>query len=158
MKFLGKKGQGAMEYLMTYGWAILVVMIVGVVLWQLGIFNLGGQTKTMTGFGAVKPIDWRIRSASGVGDTQLILVNGEGVPIDITDVDLSGDCVRNNIGTANNVANGATVEITNAVASGVTCGSVGAGYKITVTITYNKTIGGTTITHTSVGDIIGVYE
>lgn len=24
-----KKGQGAMEYLMTYGWAIIVVMIAG---------------------------------------------------------------------------------------------------------------------------------
>jgi len=34
-----KTGQGAMEYLMTYGWAILVVIIVGVVLWQMGLFN-----------------------------------------------------------------------------------------------------------------------
>lgn len=33
------KGQGAMEYLMTYGWAILIVVIVGVALAALGVFN-----------------------------------------------------------------------------------------------------------------------
>jgi len=38
------KGQGAMEILLTYGWAILVVIIVGVVLWQMGIFNPGEYT------------------------------------------------------------------------------------------------------------------
>lgn len=29
-----------MEYIMTYGWAVLVVIIVGVVMWQMGIFGL----------------------------------------------------------------------------------------------------------------------
>ena len=43
MKKIGYKGQGMMEYLITYGWAIMVVMIVGVVLWQLGVF---GDTST----------------------------------------------------------------------------------------------------------------
>jgi len=51
------RGQGAMEYLMTYGWAILVVMIIGVSLWKLGIFNLGGSVPpTASGFGAIKPM------------------------------------------------------------------------------------------------------
>lgn len=36
------KGQSAMEYLMTYGWAILIIAIVLVALFELGIF--GGQT------------------------------------------------------------------------------------------------------------------
>ena len=34
-----KKGQAAMEYLMTYGWAILIVIIVAAALYALGIFN-----------------------------------------------------------------------------------------------------------------------
>jgi len=33
--------QRAIEYLATYGWAVLVVIIVGVVLWQMGIFEAG---------------------------------------------------------------------------------------------------------------------
>ena len=34
-----KKGQAALEYLMTYGWAILAVVVVLAVLWYLGIFT-----------------------------------------------------------------------------------------------------------------------
>ena len=51
----GRRGQGAMEYLMTYGWAILVVMIVGIVMWELGIFNMGSTSMTSSGFGKIKP-------------------------------------------------------------------------------------------------------
>ncbi|MEM3399225.1 MAG: hypothetical protein QXP42_00125 [Candidatus Micrarchaeia archaeon] len=34
-----RKGQAAMEYLMTYGWAILVIVIVVAVLFYIGVFN-----------------------------------------------------------------------------------------------------------------------
>ncbi len=34
-----KKAQSAMEYLMTYGWAILIIAVVLSVLFSLGIFN-----------------------------------------------------------------------------------------------------------------------
>ena len=33
------KSQSAMEYLMTYGWAILIIAIVMIALFQLGMFN-----------------------------------------------------------------------------------------------------------------------
>jgi hypothetical protein len=39
-----KRGQAAMEYLMTYGWAILVIVIVLAALLYLGIFNIAGKT------------------------------------------------------------------------------------------------------------------
>jgi len=35
------KGQAAMEYLMTYGWAILIVIAVVVALYAMGVFRLG---------------------------------------------------------------------------------------------------------------------
>ncbi len=35
------KGQAAMEYLMTYGWAILVVVAVVAALYGLGVFKIG---------------------------------------------------------------------------------------------------------------------
>ena len=38
-KFIGKKSQTAMEFLMTYGWAILIVLIVLAVLFAFGVFN-----------------------------------------------------------------------------------------------------------------------
>jgi hypothetical protein len=43
-----RKGQTAMEYLMTYGWAILIIMIVVVVLFYLGVFNLGSTISQCT--------------------------------------------------------------------------------------------------------------
>ena len=38
------KGQSAMEYLMTYGWAILVVVAVVAALYGLGVFKVGSGT------------------------------------------------------------------------------------------------------------------
>ena len=35
----GAKGQSAMEYLITYGWAILIIAIALGVLFELGLFN-----------------------------------------------------------------------------------------------------------------------
>ncbi len=40
------KAQSAMEYLMTYGWAILVIAIIVGLLFALGLFNLSSNTPT----------------------------------------------------------------------------------------------------------------
>ncbi|MBU1135276.1 MAG: hypothetical protein V1693_04530 [Nanoarchaeota archaeon] len=57
------KGQAAMEYLMTYGWAILIVIIVAAALFALGVFNPTAWTgKQATGFGGLgTPIDWEVQ-------------------------------------------------------------------------------------------------
>ena len=39
MMWVSGKGQSAMEYLMTYGWAILIIAVVLGALFQLGVFN-----------------------------------------------------------------------------------------------------------------------
>ena len=44
-----RKGQGALEYLMTYGWALLIIVVVGAALFALGVFS--PQTReACTGF------------------------------------------------------------------------------------------------------------
>ena len=96
MKFLGKKGQGAMEYLMTYGWAILVVMIVGVVLWQLGIFNPPAST-TVTKFVKIRPLNPGQIEQKENTTLSVVFVNlaGDTVHINNIDVDYTsphGDC------------------------------------------------------------------
>jgi uncharacterized protein (UPF0333 family) len=37
-----KKGQAAMEYLMTYGWAILIIVVVVAALYAMGVFRTKG--------------------------------------------------------------------------------------------------------------------
>lgn len=36
-----RRGQGSLEFLMTYGWVLLVILVVMVVMWQWGLFSLG---------------------------------------------------------------------------------------------------------------------
>jgi hypothetical protein len=57
-----KKAQSAMEYLMTYGWAILIVIIVAAALYALGIFNPATYTgRVPTGFTTLgTPSDWDV--------------------------------------------------------------------------------------------------
>jgi len=45
-----RKGQTAMEYLMTYGWAILIIMVVLAVLFYLGVLNPSGMTPSQCTF------------------------------------------------------------------------------------------------------------
>jgi len=89
-----------MEYLMTYGWAILVVMIVGVVLWYLGVFSGGpGDVNTASGFAKIKPLEPSIRYYRDTYDLfgslytlRFTLVNGVGSTIIIQRITMYGDC------------------------------------------------------------------
>ena len=50
-----KRSQSALEYMMTYGWAILIIVIVAVILYSMGIFNPSSSvTFTSSGFSPFK--------------------------------------------------------------------------------------------------------
>lgn len=58
---MAKKAQSALEYLLTYGWAILIVIIVGASLYALGVFNPGTFTgKRVTGFTQFQIVDHKV--------------------------------------------------------------------------------------------------
>lgn len=63
-----------MEYLMTYGWAILIVIIVAAALYALGIFNPSTYTgRIPTGFTTLgTPDDWDLDTS---GNFDIILRN-----------------------------------------------------------------------------------
>jgi hypothetical protein len=51
-----RRGQNSMEYIMTYGWAILLLVAVGLSLWMLGITQPYEQmSSTARGFPTLKP-------------------------------------------------------------------------------------------------------
>ena len=64
MVSMAKRLQSAMEYLMTYGWAILIIAIVLVALFQLGIFNSMNLTPKAS------PGSCQIYRPSGLESTQ----------------------------------------------------------------------------------------
>lgn len=170
-KFLGKKGQAAMEYFMTYGWMIMLIMIVGVVLWQLGVFGLsdtGGRM--MIGFGNLRPLDWAMTAAAD-GDT-ILLINDEGSRVTVTRITMtgqSGETCGGNLpvplsqGFATLIEPGDTAEFTMGAGpvpvAGSGCrGTAGIAYRIKVTIAYTRTVGLVTQTHEIVGTIRGIFE
>ncbi len=64
-----KKSQSAMEYLMTYGWAILIIAVVLGALFQLGVFSGIGTPKAQAGNCQVVK--------AGTGITQTVSLAGE---------------------------------------------------------------------------------
>ncbi|MBI4175870.1 MAG: hypothetical protein HY518_01590 [Candidatus Aenigmarchaeota archaeon] len=146
MKTGRKSGQSAMEYLMTYGWAILIIIIVAAALFALGVFNPATFTgKRATGFPNVGlPTDWQYAG----DDFNITLKNSLGSPINISDV--TAVTSTSNCGTVDSINTTGPfpppLPLNLIVGSGQTatfgfgdnCPSLSAGtaYSLTVTVSY----------------------
>ncbi|MFC2154463.1 hypothetical protein ACFLRC_03150 [Candidatus Altiarchaeota archaeon] len=160
-KFRRLKGQAAMEYLMTYGWAVLVVMIVGVVMWQMGIFNMGSTTITAQGFSRVKPQ----LAATGLrenGDFTIIFMNGAGTDLVWYGGTLALQAGANNFSCAIAPTQGSTIQVgANFQVTG-SCGDIGVGpgevFSGDITMRYGIRIGNIQSDHADYGKIRGPIE
>ena len=84
---LKHKSQSALEYMMTYGWAILVIVIVAAVLYSLGIFSPSSSlSTTITGFSNLGTVN-----AVCLGGTSFTISMGDstGYPINVTEINLT---------------------------------------------------------------------
>ena len=84
---INKRSQSALEYMMTYGWAILIIVIVAAVLYSFGIFSPSSSiSATITGFSGLGSVD-----AVCLGGTSFTvsLGNSLGYPINITRINLT---------------------------------------------------------------------
>ena len=80
-----KKGQAAMEYLMTYGWAILIIIVVVAALYAMGVFKVGkGTVPCSPCFSYFAYVDY--------SDDTLVIRNGART-ITITSVTTDGGAV-----------------------------------------------------------------
>ena len=154
---LGNKGQGAMEYLMTYGWAILVVMVVGIAMWQLGLFK-PNSAMTATGFSKIKP-QLSMSGLAADGVIQTVFTNGVGskLTIDPTAVVFTdgGSVSCSPVGGVITVDAGDNFQLS---ASGCDLGDSGEYFIIDVTIPYTTTLGTISTTHQESGTIKGSIE
>ena len=82
-----RKGQAAMEFLMTYGWAILIVIAVVAALFAMGVFKLptGGVAPCSPCFPPATGIAYKDHNADN-----LVIVNGRGNDITITRLFVGG--------------------------------------------------------------------
>jgi hypothetical protein len=129
-----KKGQAALDFLMTYGWAIALVVIIAAVLFAMGLFDTSNFVgNKATGFAGVAVNSWNINSA---GAMQIRLMNQVGKRIQIDNVtaqQTGGSAVTNT--TAHNVTNGG-YQSYDLAAVGPSGAGVGTGYTTTVSVAY----------------------
>jgi len=144
-----KEGQTSFDFLMTYGWALLLIVIVIGALFALGVFNVGSFTgPTATGFAQIGMIDWNVNNS---GSLSLKLQNLAGMDIRVTGVSgLYGNSNFSYIISNVSIPNGEASDVFNVG----TIGSVSPGlyYTLPLRITYTDFSG---FNYTETGTISG---
>jgi hypothetical protein len=132
---MNMKGQGALEYLMTYGWALLIIVVVGSALYSLGILNPATYTQsTCTGFQYFQFRDQKITSTT----YDLEVLNGNR-DIGINSLDVDGNLLTVVNTPAGTHSAGSSFLMTGTGAP--TTKATGDSYSVTVTVSYNVTGG-----------------
>jgi hypothetical protein len=133
------KGQTALEYLITYGWAILVILVVLAVLWYYGVFNPAKWSGESVSEGsALKVVDKQLTG------TTLSLLFGDktGSQVNISAVNVTGDVAGFASGLTVIIPAGGQMTSASPIAVTVAPSAVaGSFYKFTVTTTYQVTGG-----------------
>jgi len=151
------KGQSALEYMMTYGWAILIIVIVVVILYSMGIFNpRGAVTAVSTGFAPFTIASTLCNS------TGLYLVIHASFPGNIQYAYLNKIYFTSAVGT--NITSGVyplngilIIAGSNKLLkiSNVKCVPSGISFAITSKLNYNETINAHNLTFNATGTLAG---
>jgi len=152
-----RKGQSAIEYMTTYGWAILLILVVGLVLWQMGAFNPPAPPPGCRGFSQVTVLDHR---ASYDDDRiYLVITNEAGTKLQISANGITASLA----GTSCSTTPPSNIDFRpgQSVLVNLTCsiqGSYGREeyYKAHINISYANQASG--MTHKSAGECWGSVE
>lgn len=80
------RGQAALDFMMTYGWALMLIALAAAALAALGVLDPGTFVGSRaTGFSQVQATDWQLSNSTGM--LQMRLRNSAGTGINVTFVD-----------------------------------------------------------------------
>ncbi len=128
--FSNRSGQAAMEYMSTYGWALIVVTIAGIVFWQMGLFDIESRiTPGFSGFSVLVPSEWRLARSGSTCTLSVYLLNGAGETINAIRVKGGNLCVPDEAGAGEGTLCSKTLS---------QCGAKGGSYKEMMVITYQR--------------------
>ncbi|HQT44358.1 MAG TPA: hypothetical protein PLO51_00105 [Candidatus Micrarchaeota archaeon] len=129
-----RKGQAALDFLMTYGWAIALVVIIAAVLFALGVFDVSNFVgNKASGFSGVAVAGWQMSSA---GVLTMKLSNQVGQQIRIDSVNVTVGQSSGAASPAVTLSTGATTDYITVNMVNATGLTPGAGYTAKVTIGY----------------------
>ena len=158
-----KKGQAAMEFLMTYGWALLVVLIAIGALAFFGVLNpsrfLPNSCTLAPGFACTD-----FKADASTGDIEIVLQNGLGEALNGVDLELSnsngvtGLCssLQTFSPSAYTMADGSASTFTLSCGTGTM--TSGTKLKADLVIRYTIGSGATALTHSKVGQLVTGIE
>ena len=153
-----KKAQAALEYLMTYGWAILIIAIVAAALYYMNVFG-GACSPSATGFppsGGVTILTGEFLVTGTTGVAEIVLRNNAGQTVTVGNV--IHTCVSGCTGgpyteaAVGQITSGSTATITPTLGTG----TAGSCYRYSISIEY--TTPSLTTTQTAAGSIQGAYQ
>ncbi len=132
---MARKGQTAMEYLMTYGWAILIIVVVGAVLFAYGVFSpakLVPKGACTSGSLYLDAKDWLLTPA---GTFTAQMQNRVGDTINITAVGMN-DGTSSQVTSGLQVAVAAGAKSSTLTISGLTPGNTGDSRNLAFNVSY----------------------
>ncbi len=131
-----KKGQTALEYLMTYGWAILIIVVVVAALFAMNVFNPGAWTgESASGFASFKVDAFSYAGSSGNGTGNFTLANRLGQSITLTQITATEATNGTTVTNSSSFTLGPNDEIAYSIAN-LGALATGSQYSVDVTISY----------------------
>ncbi|MBW6452081.1 MAG: hypothetical protein K0B02_05130 [DPANN group archaeon] len=133
-----KKAQSATEYLMTYGWALLAIVVVAGVLFQMGLF--GGSCTDTTNFKSPNMLVEGF-AVDTDGEVMIKITNAMGNDITLTQIGSATTNITTSVGvgcTGTTIPKGTACTVTVLAAAINTPGAAGACYDGSLTIKYTS--------------------
>ena len=154
-----KRGQAAMEFLMTYGWALLVVLVAIGALAFFGVLNPGQflpSTCTITPGISCNAFQATAIVTANDGTVTLVLQNGMGVDLESFEVTMPSICgatIFTDAGGDDILSDGEE----DSFSSGAACdtGTEGSRLKEDISISYDVSGG---LSHTKTGQLVVKVE
>jgi hypothetical protein len=146
------RAQAALDFLMTYGWALLILSIAAAAIVSLGIFDTGSFVGSRAvGFSQMTPVGWSLDSN---GVLLIKLKNNAGSDIEITSINASLDALNIFNDTVVPLKYGENTEVIT-VGQFSSPSPVGTSYSIRVNIVYIDVESGPGFEYHDAGTITG---
>jgi hypothetical protein len=131
-----KKAQAGLDFLMTYGWALLLVVLVVGALFALGIFDVGSFLGSKaSGFSQLSLVGWRLAES---GSFTVMFENHAGTGVNVTAINATLGTDTISYSTAFTMSTGSKSG-TKTVGTFSNPGTSGDSYTVDLVVTYVDT-------------------